>query len=227
MSTWIKVARYHLLNRVFDVVPGAVLAFCFAVNLSASIATQSSVNPTKSLTCIFAVYFALGFLSIVRSLPFALALGVDRRAYYTGTVLLAAALAVVYGLVIAVLQAIERATGGWGMHLLFFEVAYLFVGPWYLTWLTTFVCLTLVFIYGMWFGIVYIRWDVIGLLAFIAVQAIVLVAALVVATSTGAWGNISHFFYTGLTAVGLTGVFAALAALLFAGGYATVRRATV
>lgn len=229
MSIWIKVARFHLVNWILWVVtPWGGMAFAFAINLIASAAANhGGPNPTKSLAVFFAVYFVLGLLSISRSLPFSLALGTSRRSYYTGTALLAAALAVPYGGAITALQAIERATGGWGLHLLFFEVSYLFTGPWYLTWLTSFVALTLVFIYGMWFGIVFLRWGRLGLLLFIGVQAAVLFTVLSVAGSTRAWGRISTFFYTGPTATGLTGVFAALAVVLFAGGYAAVRRAAV
>ena len=36
-------------------------------------------------------------------------------------------------------------------------VPYILAGPWYLTWLTSSVLLILMFIYGMWFGIVYRR----------------------------------------------------------------------
>lgn len=83
----------------------------------------------------------------------------SRRAYYAGTALPAVALAAVYGLALAVLQAIEQATGGWGANLYFFRVSYILTGPWYLTWLTSFVPLTLMFVYGMWFGLVYRRWN--------------------------------------------------------------------
>jgi hypothetical protein len=41
-----------------------------------------------------------------------------------------------------------------------------------------------------------------------------------------AWPAIGHFFTT-LSSAGLTGVFAALAVVLLAGGYATMRRVTV
>jgi len=88
-------------------------------------------------------------LSIGRSLPFAFALGVGRCSYYAGTVLLAVSLAAVYGLVLVVLQVIERATDGWGVGLHFFRVAYIRAGPWYLTWLTSFILLALMFVYGM------------------------------------------------------------------------------
>ena len=71
------------------------------------------------------LFFIAGMLSIFRSLPFAFALGVGRRSYYAGTALLAVGLAAVYGLALAVLQVIERATNGWGVRLHFFRVAYI------------------------------------------------------------------------------------------------------
>jgi hypothetical protein len=165
-------------------------------------------------------------LSIGRSLPFAFALGVGRRSYYAGTALLAVSLAAVYGLALAVLQVIEQATGGWGVGLHFFRVAYILPGPWYLTWLTSFVLLALMFIYGMWFGLVYRRWNLLGLLAFIAALVIVLVPGIVITSHAHAWPAIGRFFTT-LSAAGLTGLLAALAVMLLAGGYATMRRVTV
>ena len=102
----------------------------------------------------------LGVLSTNRSLAFGLSLGVSRRSYFVGTASLAVAMAAVYGLALTILQEIERATDGWGMRLHFFRVGYLLSGPWYLTWLTSFVGLTLVFVYGSWFGLVYRRWNI-------------------------------------------------------------------
>jgi hypothetical protein len=130
--------------------------------------------------------------------------------------------------VLTALQAIERATGGWGLSLHFFRVTYLLNGPWYATWLTSAVGLFAVFVYGMWYGIVNHRWGMLGTLAFIGAQAVLVVAGVVV-------GNVEHWHVfarahgssAGLTALGLTGVVAALAVLLLAGGHATIRRATV
>ena len=61
-----------------------------------------------------ACFFAAGLLSVFRSLPSGLALGIGRRSYHAGTALLAVARAAVCGLAPAVLQVIERATGGRG-----------------------------------------------------------------------------------------------------------------
>jgi hypothetical protein len=230
MSTWVKVARYHLIRPVVVLgVPWAILAFDFAVNWI--IFRFTPVNGTANrvtggVASVFVMLFIIGLIAISRSLPFGLALGVSRRAYYAGTALLGAAFAAADGLVLTVAQAIERATNGWGVSMHFFRVPYVLDGPWYLTWLTSFVTLALLFVYGMWFGTVYRRWNLIGTLAFVAAQVTVLLAAALIVTGAHAWPGAGHFF-TGLTPAGLTGVLAALAAALFAGGRATIRRATV
>ena len=229
-STVVNVARFHLADRLsYTALPWAVLAFDFIVwlALAASAGGGGSVQvPTGALAAIYLFFLIAGALSIFRSLPFAFALGVSRRSYYAGTALLAVSLAAVYGLALAVLQVIEQAASGWGVGLHFFRVAYIMPGPWYLTWLTSFVLLTLMFIYGMWFGLVYRRWNLLGLLAFAAAQVTIGVAGAVAAIQAHAWPAIGRFFTT-LTAAGLTGLLAALTVMLLASGYATMRRVTV
>ena len=103
---------------------------------------------------------------------------------------------------------------------------YLLAGPWYLSWLTSFVGLALMLAWGMWFGIVYRRWNLAGLMSFIAVQALALTAVLVIVGIAHGWHGVARFFNT-LTIGGLTGLLAALTVALLVGGYATVRRLTV
>lgn len=229
LKTYLNVARYHMVQRlIFVTLPWAVLAFAFAVNLVIDSVVPSGNHQqyTGSLAIVYVYLFIGGVLSVARSLPFGLSLGVSRRTYYLGTVGHALGLGAVYGLALTLLQAIERATGGWGLHLNFFRVPYILDGPWYLTWLTSFVVLTLLYVYGMWFGLVYRRWSMVGLWSFIAAQVITLVVGALLAVWTDAWGNIGQFFTT-LNAAGLTGVLAALAAALAVGGFATMRRITV
>jgi hypothetical protein len=52
-----------------------------------------------------------------------------RSAFYARTALPAAAIAVVYGPALTVLQLIEPTTGDWGLNLRFFRVPYLVAGP--------------------------------------------------------------------------------------------------
>ena len=230
MKTLVNVARYHLVDRfTYIVVPWALLAFVFAVNLIIVDMIPTKPNqsvPVGGLSSFYIMVLILGVLSTTRSLPFGLSLGVSRRSYFFGTAGLAVAMAAVYGLALTVLQIIERVTSGWGIGLHFFRVTYLLPGPWYLTWLTSFVGLTLVFVYGSWYGLAFRRWNLAGLLVFIAAQITVLLAGALIATWADAWKSIGHFFTT-LTATGLTGVLVALTAALLAGGYATVRRVAV
>jgi hypothetical protein len=244
VNTLVKVARYHLVQPFqYLAMKWVVLAFVFAVNLIIFVRTpvghhtaltanglvsvaNTDGRSTGALSSFFILFFVLGLQSIGRSLPFGLALGVSRRSFYLGTALLAVGLACADGLALTALQAIERATGGWGAHIGFFRVAYLLNGPWYLTWLTSFVGLTLLFAYGMWFGVVCRRWGLTGTLVFIAAQVTVLLAVALVVTWAHGWAGVGHFF-TGLTAAGLTGLLAVLAVALLAGGRATIRHVTV
>ena len=244
MKTWRDVARYHLLvPRALLLMPWAVLAAGFLVDLQSAARTpvghhtvatshglvqvaNASHGTAGGVAIIYFYFLVIGVNIIGRSLPFGLTLGMSRRSYYTGTAALGMALAAADGLGLTALQAIERATGGWGVRLHFFQAPYILDGPWYQTWLTSFVGLTLVFVYGMWFGIVYRRWSLVGVVTFTTAQAAVATAAILALASDDTWPRVGHFF-TGLTAVGLTGLLAVLAALLLAGGQATIRRATV
>jgi hypothetical protein len=244
MRTLRNVARYHLVMPWLALgLPWAILAISFVVNLviAAEIPADSHtilighslVQVTKpkhydtgGVASIYVFLLIIGINSISRSLPFGLAVGASRRSFYTGTALFGTALAFVDGLALTALQAIERATGGWGVGMHFFQVPYILNGPWYLTWLTSFVGLALMYVWGMWFGIVYRRWNLLGSVTFIAGQVTVLLAALLIVAGADAWSGVGHFF-TGLTATGLTGLLAALAVLLLAGGQSTIRRATV
>ena len=211
------------------ILPWAILALDFVIVAGHLRRLPARPRPGRlrgALAGIYIVLIVTGALSISRQLPFALALGVSRRSFYAGTALLAVAVAAVYGLALTVLQLIERGTGGWGLNLHFFRVPYLLAGPWYLSWLTSFVGLGLMLAWGMWFGIVYRRWNLFGLLSFIAAQALALTAVLADHRRAHGWHSVGRFFTT-LTIGGLTGLLAALTVALLAGGYTTVRRLAV
>ena len=70
------------------------------------------------------------------------------------------------------------------------------------------------------------RWNVVGLVAFIAAQLVVVLAVVVAVTRASSWAAFGHFFTT-ITAPALSGVVAALAVVLGLGGLATIRRVTI
>lgn len=228
MKTLVNVVRYHLVDRInYVALPWGILAFSFLINLS--IAAQLPAgqgNYTGGLLTIYAFLLVCGALSMTRALPFGLMLGISRRSYYLGTALLIVALGVVYGLALTVLQAAERASGGWGVGLHFFRVAWIMNGPWYQTWPTSFMLLVLFFAYGMWHGLVYRRWSLSGLVAFIAAQTLVALGVAIAVSLTHGWAAVWQFFTT-ITAPTITGVLAALVMALGLGGLVTIRRLTI
>lgn len=227
MNTWVKVARCNLVTPANYLVPPCILLLAFA--LGALTAGRGRGHEAAGYLISFFIYFAVqGWQIVSRSVSFGLALGASRRSFYSGTALLGMTMALVSGLVLTVLQAIERASDGWGLSLHFFRVPYLLDGPWYATWLTSAVGVFAAFVYGMWHGSVSSRWGPLGTLAFVVVQVLVVIAGARV-DAAGHW----HVLATasgssaGLTGLGLTGVVAALTVLLLAGGHATIRRVAV
>ena len=73
---------------------------------------------------------------------------------------------------------------------------------------------------------IYRRWGLLGLVAFIVALVLVPVVAFVIISHAEGWPALGRFC-TALGAGGLTGLLAALAAMLVAGGYASMRRVTV
>ncbi|CUU55142.1 hypothetical protein Ga0074812_104223 [Parafrankia irregularis] len=225
-STIVNVGRYHLTQQPFYLtLPWALTVFSLFINLIISTVTPTSIH-TGGLATLYIWMFVGGLLATHRSLPFGLALGLSRRSYYLGTAGLAVALSAADAVALTALYALEGASGGWWVDLHFFRISYLLDGPWYLTWLTSFVGLGLLFVYGMWFGIVYRRWNVTGLAAFIASQGALLLVGVLLAAWADAWAAIGRFF-TDLSSGGLTGVLAVATVALFVGGFTTMRRVTV
>jgi hypothetical protein len=230
MKIWFEVCRFHLLQRMnYFVLPLAILAFGFLVDVVVLKLTPAGHSPDRwvgGLGAIYVLVFVLGVQSVARSLPYALSLGITRRAYYVGTALLAAAFGGTYGLLIALGQVIERATDGWGFKMAFFRVPYILDGSWYLTWLTSGVVLALLFVLGTWFGLAFRRWNLVGAIGLGAALISLLALGAALATWTSAWTNLGHFFTT-LSAAGLTGLLLALTVTLAAGALTTIRRVTV
>jgi hypothetical protein len=204
------------------------MAFSFLVNIGVSLAAPNGSRGifTGGLASLYIFMLLCGALSMTRALPFGLMMGISRRTYYTGTALLVLALSAVYGLGLTLLQLVERATNGWGLKLHYFRIPWILDGPWYETWLTSFVLLVAFILYGMWYGLVFRRWSVPGLVAFIATQVIVALLAVVAVSATHSWSGVGHFFTT-VTALALTGVLAVVALAMGFGGLTTVRRVTI
>lgn len=226
----VTVARYLLLDRVtYLVLPWAWAAIGFGIDvviLQLIPSGHDSHRWVGGLAGAFFVVFVLGVQAVARALPFAMALGVSRRTYFLGAASLASALGTCFGLVVVIGQIAERATGGWGMDMDYFRVPGVLDGAWWQSWLTAAAAFVLLFAYGMWYGLVYRRAGLVGTAAFGAGQAMVLALLAAITTWVHGWTQIGHFFASGAAAAS-PAILAGIAAILLAGGLATVRRLAV
>jgi hypothetical protein len=226
-SPILSVARYLLLDPVtYLVLPWAWSAFAFGLDvfiIELTPAGNGGDHWVGGLTAVFVVVFVLGVQAVARALPFGLALGVSRRTYFLGATTLAAALAACFGGLVAIGQALERATGGWGIRMAYFRVPGVLDGAWWQSWLTASTAFLLLFAYGMWYGLVHRRNGLPGTVLFAAAQAVALALLAAIVTWTRTWPDLGHFFATDA----VPAVLAGLAAVLIGGGLATVRRLAV
>ena len=201
MNTLVNVGRYHLVDRLtWLALPWGIMAFSFLVNIGIALSVPASPHGiyTGGLVSLYVFLLICGALSMTRSLPFGLMMGISRRTYYLGTTLLVLALGVVYGL------GADAAAGSWSAprtggvsRLHFFRVPWIMDGPWYQTWLTSFVLLVVFFLYGMWYGLVFRRWSVPGLVAFVAAQILVALLAVVAVSTTHSWSGVRALLHHG------------------------------
>jgi len=115
MTALVKVARLHLVDRFsYTWLVWGVLAFTFVINLAIFAVvplSQPSGNFTGALVTIYIFMIVIGVQAATRFLPFALTLGVSRRTYYLGTVLLVVTLCALYAAILTALWALWVVVG--------------------------------------------------------------------------------------------------------------------
>ena len=230
MTSLVKVARLHLVDRFsYTWLVWGVLAFTFVINLAIFAVvprTQASGNFTGALVTIYIFMIVIGLQAATRFLPFGLALGVSRRTYHLGTVLLVVALCALYAAILTALWALEGATNGWGLQMHFFRVPWILDGPWYQVLVTNGVLLALVFLFGLWAGLIYRRFGLIGTVVFSALWVIAGVGAVLLITWRQWWPAVGSYL-SELNILAASGMLALVAVALAGGGYLTIRRITV
>lgn len=225
-----NVARLHLVDRFsYTWLVWGVLAFTFAVNYAIFAVvgpTMSDGSYTGALVTIYIFMIVIGVQAAVKFLPFAFTLGVSRRTYYLGTVVVVIGLCAAYSILLTGLWWLERLTDGWGIQMYFFRVPWVLWGPWYQVMITNFVLLSLTFLTGLMFGLIYRRFALVGTLIFSAAVTVVVVAAALMVTWRRWWAAVGDLLMS-VNLVQASGFLAVLAVVIGLGGYLTIRRITV
>ena len=222
MNRVLQAARLHVVHpRVILGVPWLVVSSSFAINELiwgfGHVADQPGAG-SGGTGGVLALYFAVLFVflqSVTQLFPFAMSLGLSRRAFLAGTALIALAQGVGYALALTALTAVEDASGGWwtGLH---------FVAPVGIDQLPVaaqfglFFCLMLGFmLIGIAIGGVQKRWAAAGLYALLIGAMLLFGGAAVVLTALGDWPSFGSWFVS-MPALGLAAIYLAFAAVLSA-----------
>jgi len=228
MNRTLAVARIHLMDRANAViVPWIVLAASFTVNVILwMLIPEAGPSGSGGIVSLYALGVVMIVVLVGRGLPFQLGLGVTRREFLSGTVLLAAAFSVGCAIALTGLNLLERATDGFGLQGHFFRAPWLTAVP--DGELVVIYALPMVFFLGagMLYAALWSRYKLIGSVTLTVALAFVVVGVVAVITWRDGWPGVGDWFRA-LTPLPVVGILGAVGAVSFAGAWLTLRRAPV
>jgi hypothetical protein len=229
MTNTLKVLRLHLVPGPLAILwPWLILAISFVVNLAIFGLTDVPIanRTTGGLGSLYGVMLFATLAVCTQMFPFALGMGVTRRSFVSGTTLFLVGHAVLAGAVLTVLNALEHATDGWGVHMRFFTPGLVDQDSTWAQFLAYAVPFLAAATLGMAMGVVLKRWGAQGMYL-LSIGSIVLVgAAMMLIGWRDWWGPVLRFF-TDTDALALTAGYPALLALALVGlVWLGLRRAT-
>jgi hypothetical protein len=231
MNRVLDVARVQAVNwRGIVAWPLGILAFTLVINVAIFGAIGDAAPPegrvTGALSSIYIVMFVAHLQTITQVFPFALGLSVTRRAFFAGTALVVVAQALFFGLVLLLLEWVERTTGGWGVGVRYFGLPFLIQENPLTQWLVYVVPFLGVSAIGVFMGVVFKRWGQAGMYVLTMTAGVLAAGFAIVVTWQRSWPSVGSFF-TGQSTFALLAGYPLVIALVLGGvGWFTIRRAT-
>ena len=229
MDRILGAARLHLVNPPLTLgVPWLVVLSSFAINLVVWGVTDAGDQPgggsTGGLGALYLTVLVVFAQSITQLLPFAMGLSLTRRTFYLGTALVAVVQSLVYGVVLAVLAAVESGTGGWGLRLHFWAPGRMDVGNPFLQVLVFAGPMLACSALGVASGVVIKRWGQPGLWTSVIALIFAAGGALALIGSLDAWQSVFDWFGDSSMAQLAFGIPVGVAAVAGSLGFAGARR---
>ncbi|GAA3301360.1 hypothetical protein Dvina_41830 [Dactylosporangium vinaceum] len=231
MNRIVSIARMQTLGRLDALVwPLGVLLIAFTINILIFASLPHGMLETDpisgALASIYITCLAFGAVAVNQHFPLALGLSVTRREFTLGLGLFAAVQVVAYAIFLVVMQAIEDATDGWGLHLRFFGLGVIdehAVPVQFAIYAVPMLAMTLL---GTTAGALYMRWRATGLITAAMLVLLVLGGAAALIGHYDGWPAVGRWFVHSSLVTLTAGWPLLLVALLGAGSWAALRRAT-
>jgi hypothetical protein len=207
----------------------SVMAVTFGINLLTFMANYDptdGVTNTGGLASLCGGAIGMASLSVTQIFPYALGMSVTRREFYLTWSLLAVVQSVIYALVLYLLNAVEQATGYWGMGMRYFGLPFMDDANPVLLLLGYAVPMLAVTHLGILLGTLYLRWGTTGVLASLTLVFTALGLAAALITWTRQWHAIGRWLLDQSPTALLAGWPVLVAAAFAVGGYRLIRRAT-
>ena len=227
MNRVLAAARLQLVHPMAILgVPWMVGALSFAINWAVwRIVDIRSLEGEDGLTGgVLALYITVLIVfvqAVTQLMPFAMGISLSRRSYFLGTCLVGVGMALGFGAILAVLDAVESASGGWGVGLQFWTPPPVDVDGFLPQIAVSGAPMLALIAAGVGMGVVTKRWGPNGVWGLIISGIVVLGGAAVLVTWMRAWTDLGRWLIDQSVmtlAVGLPLVLAiALGLLAFAG----------
>jgi hypothetical protein len=228
MNRVLEAARLHVMH------PGVILGVPWLVGLSSFAINEliwgvghldGQPGGTGGVLALYITVWVVFLQSVTQLFPFAMSLGLSRRAFYAGTAIMAVAQALGYAVVLTVLGMLEDASGGWWTGLHFFAPVHIDRLP-VVEQFSIFFCFMLGFaLLGIAIGAVHKRWAAAGLYALAIGTLILFGGAFALITGLHGWGTVASWFVADSTWA-LSAAYLGFAIVLGGGlGWTGLRRA--
>lgn len=231
MKRVLDVVRIQSVSWVMLVaLPVGILALTFLLNYAIFALLGDAAAPEGRVTgALMSIYLVLGIShlqSMTQTFPFALGISVTRRDFYAGTGVVVVAQSIAFGLLLTLLELLERATGGWGIGLKYFGLPFLVQDNVIAQWLVYTVPFLAISALGVFMGVVFKRWGQLGVYVATVGAAVLLTAAALVITWRQWWPAVGEFLGSQPPMALFAGYPMVVALVAGAAGWLAIRRAT-
>jgi hypothetical protein len=228
MTRVLQAARLHLINPLVMLgIPWLVVAISFAINLAIWHLTPAGADDggfTGGILALYVTVLVVYVQAVTQLLPFAMGISLSRRTFHLGTALVAVVQALYYGVAIAVLVALENATGGWGADMDYWAPGPLEVGNPVLQALVSGAPMLAFAFVGVGIGVVRQRYGPPGTWWLIIGTMVVGGSVAILLTWLEAWGSVGDWLSDQSIATLAIGFPVLLAAVLALAAFPGIRR---